>query len=108
MSVGVLLVLIVDIIRLRLIPLLPLLALCLLGIAVLVHVILGQPNVLVEAKLLHSFDYVVSLNGVPLLPSADLICLTGHEQQELSDTLLHGFFGFFGNLTRVLAACFCI
>ena len=74
----------------------------------LAHVILSQPYVLVEPKFMHGLNNVISLDSVPLFALTNLIGFTRHEQNEFSDTLLHGLFSFFRDLSGVFASSFSI
>ena len=98
----------IVIVSLGLILLLTVLILSFVRLTELAHVILGQPYVLVKPKFMHRFDYVISLDSISLFTLTNLIGFTRHEQNEFSDTFLHGLFSFFGDLSGIFASSFSI
>ena len=98
----------IVIVSLGLILLLTVLILSFVRLTELAHVILGQPYVLVKPKFMHRFDYVISLDSISLFTLTNLIGFTRHEQNEFSDTFLHGLFSLFRDLPSVFAASFSI
>ena len=68
---------------------------------VLTVILLQRVNVLVEVKLPHGLDYVLAVDGLPLLHLGDFAGLAGDEGNELRHTLLHALSRFLGYLRVV-------